>query len=215
MDTDYGRILRSTLTMVSDRAFCQPMTGLSLSFQACRLLSYNPSGKARFNVLQYAHSVNIEPFIPSADSSSLKIFHSCWDLLLQICGANATYYDYLYRVSAGSREIQRMMDNLTCEWQGMLIYRYIEASEHGNMWPTPYNEPENPMCLSKTTNITFGALTNSMSDLLSVVDRGVKEISNKCSMASAKRIKLFYHRVKYGWYTELKMISMLINFMRP
>ncbi len=204
MDTAYGHYLKNGIQNIPDREFCNPLSGLRLTFQACVLLSYDPSGKARFNILQFAHSVEYPPFTPFVDSSSLKIFRSCRNLLQQNCGANATYFEYNYRVSTGSREIQKMMDNLTCEWQDMLIRLYIEASEQGNIWPTAMNAGHRPMFLS-TGTYTFGSLTNSMPELLSVVCRGVKEISAKCGMASAKRIELFYHRVNYNWYTEVKL----------
>ncbi len=208
MDTVYGHGLKNVIKTISDKEFCDPLFGLLLSFQACVLLSYDPSGKARFNVLQFAHSVAFPTFAPFLDSSSLKIFRSCWHLLQQNCGANTTYFEYSYRVSSGSREIQKMMDNLTCEWQNMLIQRYIEASEQGNIWPTSMNADGRPMCLSEGT-YTYGTLTNFMADLLAVVSRGVKEISAKCGMASAKRIQLFYHRLNYNWYTDVKFNYMI------
>ncbi len=205
MDTEYGAILRSEIQSLSDQEFCDKFLGVQLPFQACLYLSYNPSGKAKFNILQYAHAVSITPFTPYPDSSSLTIFHSCWNLVQQICGPNATYIGYTYHVSAGSREIQRMMDDLTCEWQDTLIRLYIEASENGNIWPTGDNGNKRPMFLSSGI-LPFGSLTNSMSDLISVVSRGVKEISAKCSLTSAKRIMLFYERIKYSWYDEIKFL---------
>ena len=208
MDTVYGHFLRSVIKTIPDREFCDPFGALIPSFRACFLLSYDPSGKARFNVMLYAHAVSPVPYAPFPDSSSLNIFGACWNILQQTCGANASYYDYKYRVSAGSRKIQRLMDNLTCEWQDTLIQKYIEASEHGNIWPTGMNAPARPMCLSRGY-ITFGSLANSMSDLLSVVNRGVKEIASRCSMASAKRIIEFYDRLKYGWYNQIKLIYIL------
>ncbi len=204
MDTAYGASLMHIIKNMRDRDFCKPILGLMVVTETCFLLSYDPSGKARFNVLEYAHSINNVPFQPFPDSSSLKMLHSCWNLLQQICGHNITYWEYNYRVSAGSSEIQRMMDDLTCEWQGMLIGHYIEASEHGNIWPTILSMPYNAMYLSNAT-FTFGGLTNSMSDLLSVVSRGVKEISAKCGMASANRIRLFYDRLQYKFYDMLQL----------
>ncbi len=81
-----------------------------------------------------------------------------------------------------------MMDYLTCEWQD--------------------NAPGRPMLLSNGS-YTFGKLIKSMSELLSVVNRGVKDISARCGMASAERIKLFYHRLSYTWYGEVKLLKML------
>ncbi len=214
MDTAFGAFLRNGIKTVPDRDFCDPTAALSAPTQACLLLSYDTSGRARFNILQYAHSVHEVAFEPFPDSSSLKMFHSCWNLLQQICGHNMTYYEYSYRVSAGSREIQRMMDNLTCEWQDMLMGHYIEASEHGNIWPTTLNAPDNPMFLS-SGRFTFGSLTNSLSDLLSVVSRGVKEISAKCGMASAKRIRFFYARLQYDFYDIIQLMNMMKNKYSP
>ncbi len=211
MDTVYGHVLKNAIKTVPDREFCDPIIGLGVSFQACVLLSYNPSGKARFNVLEFAHSVDFPTFTPFLDSSSLDISRSCWNLLQQNCGANTTYFEYSYRMSTGSREIQKMMDNLTCEWQDMLIRLYIDAAEQGNIWPTGMNADHRPMCLS-TGTYTYGNLTNYMPDLLSVVYRGVMEISAKCGMVSAKRIELFYHRLKYSWYAEVKLFYMYQEF---
>ena len=208
LDTVYGRNLRIVIKSIPSREFCNPLVGLVLSFQSCVLLSYNPSGKARFNVLQYAHSIDFPPFTPSPNSSSLAIFRSCWNLLQQICGRNTTYYEYNYHVSADTREIQRMMDNVTCGWQDTLMARYAEASEQGNIWPTGYNAPGRPMLLSNGT-YTFGNLIKSMPELLSVVSRGVKDISTRCGMASAERIMLFYRRLSYTWYAEVKLLKML------
>ncbi len=205
MDTAYGYRVGNAIKKLSDRELCDPLVGLLYTFEACILLSYDPSGKARFNVLHYAHFVFAVPYTPFPDSSSLKIFYSCWNLLRQICGPNTTYFDYNYHVSVGSREIQRMMDNLTCEWQDMLIRQYIEASEHGNIWPTAYNAHRRPMFLSNG-RYTTGNLTNSMSDLYSVVSRGVKEISARCTLAAGKGLKWFYHRLQYSWYTEMKLL---------
>ena len=165
MDTVYGRYLREGITLIPEEEFCKPLVpGLYNTFQACRFLSYDPSGKASFNVLQYAHSVFILPTAPYPDSSSLKIFRSCWNLLQEICGPNATYHEYEYHVSAESRNIKRMMDNLTCEWQDMLVRQYIKASENGNIWPTSANARGQPMFLSYGT-YTYGSLANSISDL--------------------------------------------------
>ncbi len=107
-----------------------------------------------------------------------------------------------------------MMDDLTCEWQDTLIRLYIEASEHGNIWPTTVNANNGPMFLS-SGNYPHGSLTNSMSDLISVLSLGVKEISERCSMASAKRIKLFYQRVKYVLYVEMKFMDMVKDAFGP
>ncbi len=178
--------------------FCDPLLGLLVSFQICNLMSLDLPGKARFNVLQYAHVIVSLPFATYSDGSSLKMFYTCWNLILQICGHNTSYYEYSYRVSAGSRETQRMMENMTCEWQDMLIGHYIEASEHGNIWPTAMNVPKNPWFLSYA-RYTFGNLTNSLSGLLSAVSPSLKEISAKCRMASAKRFRLFYDRLQYNF----------------
>ncbi len=207
MDTPYGHMLRVNLALVPDRKFCNPPIELKRASEACLLLSYDPSGMARLNILQFAHSVGM-PFSPYPDSSNLKIFRSCWNLLQQICGQNTSYLQYSYHVSAGSRGIQRMMDNITCEWQDMLIRLYMKASEQGNIWPTGLNADHRPMFLS-TGWYTHGGLTHSMFDLISVVTRGVTEISARCSTASAKRLGLFYSRLKYFWYIELKYVDMV------
>ncbi len=214
MDTAYGRWLRMALAIMPKKQFCDPLSGLSVAFDACLLVSYDPSGKARFNVLQYAHSLVTALFAPFADNSSLKLFRSCWNLLQQMCGPNTTYYEYAYRASAGSRQIQKMMDNLTCEWQDTLIRLYIEASEHGNIWPTTVNANNGPMFLS-SGNYSYGSVTNSMPDLISVLSHGVKGISARCSIASAKRIKLFYQRLKYFLYIEIKFMNMMRDKYDP
>ena len=157
MDTPYGDTVRAALALVSDREFCNPITGLPTPFHACLLLSYDPSGKGRFNILSFAHYVSL-PFSPYPDSSSLKIFRSCWNLLQQMCGQNTSYLRYTYHVSAGSRAIQSVMDNITCEWQDMLIRLYIRASEQGNIWPTGANADRRPMFLSGGRN-SYGSLT--------------------------------------------------------
>ncbi len=77
MDTAFGHSLRNAINNTPVRKFCDPLTRVDLSFEACSLLSYHPSGKARFNILQYAHSVNVAYFTPFPDSSSLTIFRSC------------------------------------------------------------------------------------------------------------------------------------------
>ncbi len=207
MDTAWGRLLRMLMANTPEEKFCDPLVYLTGAYQACLFLSFDPSGKAMFNVLQFAHSTKGIYFTPFPDSSSLKLFRSCWNLMEQMCGPNTTYLEYFYHASAGSREIQRMMDNLTCEWQDMLIRLYIEASEHGNLWPSTVNANQAPMFLS-SGNYPYGSLTNSMSDLISVLSPGVKEISAKCSMASAERIKLFYQRLKYYLYIEIKLANL-------
>ncbi len=209
LDTVFGRGLRNDIGSVTEQEFCNP-TLLSASFQACTLLSYDPSGKARFNVLQFAHSTTLG-FEPFADSSRMEIFRSCWNLLQQICGTNATYVDYGYRVSAGSRQIQAMMDNLTCEWQDMLLQYYVEAAENGNLWPGPSVGLRRPMLLSKGY-FTYGAMQNSMNDLVHVLNHGVNEIAARCSLSSARRIQMFYERLRYGWYNELRLEMMLKEY---
>ena len=206
MDTPYGDILRAALAMVPGREVCEPVIGLGVAFQACMLLSFDPSGKGSFNILSYAHSKRM-PFSPYPDSSSLTIFRSCLNLLQQMCGQNTSYFMYAYHASAGSREIQTMMDTMTCEWQDTLIRLYIKASEHGNIWPTGMTTDGRPMLLT-LGRYPNGILTKSMSDLISVVTHGVKEISARCSTASAKRMGTFYNRLKYFWYPELKGFQM-------
>ncbi len=131
-----------------------------------------------------------------------------------MCGQNASQLGYTYHVSAGSRQIQKVMDNVTCEWQDTLIRLYIKASQQGNIWPTGRNADHRPMFLS-VGRYTYGSLTTSMSDLISVVTHGVKEISARCSTASAKRIGLFYNRLKYFWYIEIRHYQMLLDKFFP
>ncbi len=199
MDTVFGEFVRTDIKMIPDRIFCDPNPFLGVSFQACLLLSYDASGKASFNVLQYAHALVQALFTPCAGSSSLKIFRSCFNILKHICGANATYFEYNYHMSAGRMEIQRMMDNLTCKWQDMLIQQYIivEESEHKNTWSSTENVFGRPMYLS-TGRHTLGSLTLCLLLFLSA----------RCSVASAKRVKLFYDRLQYNWYTQIKLLNM-------
>ena len=213
MDTVYGRYLRSNIKGISVLEFCNPVSGLISSFQACVFLSYDASGKGMFNVLQYAHSTTM-PYTDFPETSSMKILSSCWHLLQQICGANTTYLEYSYRVSTGSRQIQEMMNNVTCKWQDMLIGHYIAASEGGNIWPTAYNVPGRPMLLTRGI-YTLGDFQNSVSDLSVALDAGIKEISGKCSKASAKRIRLFYHRLNYFLYDVLKLNDMIAKYLFP
>ena len=215
MDTPFGHRIRSVIASEPDGKFCNPVIELQAAFQACLLLSYDPSGKARFNILLYAHAVINVPFSPYPDSSSLKIFRSCWNLLQQMCGQNTSYLEYDYHVSVGSREIQRMMDTMTCEWQDTLMRLYIKASQQGNIWPAGLNANNRlPMFLSEG-RFSFGSQTDSMSDLISVVTHGLKEISAKCSTASAKRMELFYNKLEYFWYHELKLYQINYNYDFP
>ena len=144
-------------------------------------------------------------------------FSYCWNLLQQICGHNASYDEYNYLVSTGSRQIHEVMDNLTCKWQDMLIRHYIAASEGGNIWPTGYNVPAGPMFLSRA-DYTFGDFHNSimsMSDLSFVLDAGIKEILARCNKTSAKQLRLFYHRLNYFLYDELKLQTMTAMYLYP
>ena len=207
MDTPFGYMVRATIAKVPEREFCDPFSGLAVAFEACMLLSFDPSGKARFNILSFAHWT-LMPFSPYPDSSSLNIFRSCWNLLQQMCGQNTSYLTYTCHVSAGSREIQRMMANMTCEWQDTLIRLYIKVSDQGSIWPTGMNVNGRAMLLSAGI-YSRGRLTESIFDVISVVTHGVKEISARCSTASAKRMGLFYNRLKYFWYLEIKYQQML------
>ncbi len=209
MDTVYGRVIRNIIGWMTRKEFCIP-TQLDTSLDVCILLSYDPSGKGTFNVLQFAHSTG-DLFTPFTDSSRMEIFRTCWNLLQEICGANATYLDYRYRVSAESRQIQSMMDNLTCGWQDMLLARYLEAAEHGNIWPTGLNALQRPMFLS-LGYYSFRDWATSMNDLVRVLNRGVNEIAARCSLPSAKRIRLFYERLRYGWDNEIRLVYM--NMMK-
>ncbi len=83
------------------------------------------------------HNLQSRLSCPLQTAQKWKFSASVGISLRQICGTNATYLDYEYHVSAGSRLIQSVMDNLTCEWQDMLLQYYLEAAEHGNIWPTP------------------------------------------------------------------------------
>ncbi len=213
MDTVYGRGLRNSIKQFSFHEFCNPVAGLSLSFQACALLSYDASNKGIFNVLHYAHSMFL-PYTDNPRPSSMGTFSSCWSLLQQICGANATYREYNYLVSTGSRQIHEMMDNLTCKWQDMLIGHYIAATESGNIWPTGYNVPAGPMFLSRG-DYTFGDFHNSMGDLSLALAAGIKEISTRCDKPSAKQLRLFYHRLNYFLYDELKLQTMTAMYLYP
>ncbi len=75
LDTVYGRGLRNFIESRTDQEFCNPLI-LSISFEACTLLSYDPSGKTRFNVLHFAHSTLLR-FEPFTDSSRMEIFRFC------------------------------------------------------------------------------------------------------------------------------------------
>ncbi len=203
MDTIFGQLLKASIKNIPEKEFCYALSAFSATFEACLFLSYDKSGKGLFNVLQFAHSMML-PVATFPDSSSIRMFRSCWKILQQTCGANSSYYEYNYRVLSGSRNIQRMMDNLTCEWQDMLIRHYIEASEHGNIWPTGWNAPERPLFLS-TGIQTLGRYGNSLSLLVQVLSSGINEISAKCGVLAGNRINMFYQRLKYNWYNVLKL----------
>ncbi len=206
MDTVYGRALGAYIRDIPAREFCQPDSGLDLAYSACFLLSYHTQGKAVFNVVQYAHSMAF-PFLDLPVRSRMEIFHRCCTLLQQICGQMTRYDAYSSSLASGSWEIRSMMDNLTCEWQDMLIRRYLAASHDGNMWPTGYNFPKRPIFLSSGV-YSFGSITGSFVKLLSMLDPGVKEISAKCNKVAGKRIEYFYEQLKYGFYDKVKFLQM-------
>ncbi len=212
MDTIYGHVVKNNIKGMSVAEFCNPVSAV-WPFQACVLLSYYASDKAMFNILQYAHSMTL-PYTDFPRASSTETFGSCWNLLQQICGANASYHEYSYHVSTGSRQIERMMDDLTCKWQDMLIGHYIAASEGRNIWPTAFNAANGPMFLSRAI-YTLGDFQNSMSDLSFALDAGIKEIATKCSKSSAKRIRLFYQRLHYFLYNVLKLQHMISVKLYP
>ncbi len=136
MDTVYGHKLRNNINTIPVEEFCNPASGLGWSFQACTLLSYDPLNKGPFNVLQYAHSTTL-PYTDLPQPSSMETLSSCWNVLQQICGANASYFEYSYRVSTDSRQIHEIMNNLTCKWQDMLrwkIYRCFWRWKHLAYW---------------------------------------------------------------------------------
>ncbi len=202
LGTVYGRYVRQLIKEMPPANFCRSVLDIDLLYQPCSLLSLDEIGKGTFDVLQFAHSMRF-PFTTAGQRGRMNVFRFCWVLLQQICGPEARYVAYNYAVTEGSWHIQSVMEDLPCEWQDMLIRRYIQASEKGNIWPTGYNAPGRPMFLSPGI-YSFGSITRSMSDLVQTLGEGVREISGKCGKRSGRAVDAFYQRVKYYLYNILQ-----------
>ncbi len=205
LEISYGRAMRLYIKRLSASDFCNPLSRLPIVVSACNLLSRDGSVKGVFNIIYFAHAATI-PFMDYPQEPSIERFHSCWNLLVQICGSNTSYVDYIYTMISGTAEIQLMMDNLTCKWQDTLIKGYIEASKSGNLWPTGVSLVQHPLSLTSDV-YSFGSVAESLPDLFASLDRGIKAITAKCG-GEAARLQLFFDKLNYAWYSYLKLLDM-------
>ncbi len=206
LDTLYGRYLRLYIKRLAVSDFCNPLLGLQLAFRACNLLARGGSAKGIFNIIYFAHAYNY-PFMDYPQETTMTRFRSCWNLLVQICGTNTSYFDYVYTVISGTADIQLQMDNLTCQWQDTLIKGYIQVSEAGNLWPTVFSLARRPLFLTSGV-YSFGSLTGSLPDLRIGLDGSIKKIAEKCGRKAGRRLKLFYDKLNYAWYTFVKLMDL-------
>ncbi len=208
LDTFYGREILVTVKNISTGLFCRAGLKLKYPVMACVYLAHDRQVPALFNILQFAHSLE-HPFMDYPHRTSMELLNSCWSLLEQICGRNMSYYDYVYTLISGTWEVQTIMDNLTCKWQDTLIKRYIEVSEDGNLWPTPFNFPQRPLSLS-TGQHTFRDYVSSMSELDCGLRGAIEAVSERCNSTGGDSIDRLLQRIRFYWYDYLQLAAMSV-----
>ena len=210
LDTLYGRHLLYGIKDMPEQNLCQPFLayGISDLLTGCFMLAQERSTKGIFNILHFAHDQRL-PFMDYPQTTAMKRLQICVNLIGNMCGKNYTNYVNLYYVVVhGAAEIQTMMDNLTCEWQGTLIRGYMQAAEAGNEWPTLMNMVGRPLFLTSGW-YNPGDLVKALQNLWDHVRAGMPGISTRCGMEAASRIEIFYDKLIYAWYNFVNYLSRL------
>ncbi len=206
LDTLYGHAMRHYIKNIPTSGFCDP-NALLVPFGACFLLQHDQSERGIFNVIYFAHGT-VDPFLDYPQQSSLERFRACRNLLVQMCGANATFYDYVVDAVSGTSDIDIMMENITCQWQDTLIKHYIRTSGAGSLWPTVFSLARRPLFL-KPLVYSYGRLMQVSADLRDHLSGGISELTVRCGRKAGARLERFYETLSYAWYNFLKLQDIL------
>lgn len=205
LDTVFGKYILDLIKQLPDVAAMCNYINISMPAYGCKLVAEDKDEISRFNILYAAHEV-----VSAKDGlrcQRLNIFHSCWNLLQTMCGANTRYVNLTFTVIDGPCGIKREMEDVPCQWQDILYSYYINGSEKGNLWPLAWNLLAKPMMLESTL-YSMGDLFKSTSSLFSTLDRSIDEIGKKCNPSSANSIRIFFGNMKYGMYDFYKLAYM-------
>ncbi len=88
------------------------------------------------------------------------------------------------------------MANIGCDWQNMLIWRYMEASRKTD-WPVACQSLHNPLILE--SNICAGdVFDTNMGRVFTLLQPGVDEIKHKCGSEPAAHLRTLLHKIRYA-----------------
>ncbi len=97
-------------------------------------------------------------------------------------------------------KIQTEIDTADCQWQDMPLPYYIQISRV-TMWSNVSQCLNNPITLEDSQYDISNELINDLDTVMSLLQRGVEEISMKCSPHSAK--KSGYCLISYAMYNAM------------
>ncbi len=192
LDTMRGRYILGVLQTFSGEELCDDLN-VFIAYSACVMSSDAKVEKSRFNVLQYAHRI-IGEWYHGAQCNRLEQFKACWQFLREICGSKVRGLEHHATLLMEGCHIQSEMDTSGCHWQDMLLRHYIRAS-HTTAWPLTVQSVSNPMSLESF--VYTSTVTKDLDTVISLLQPGLEEISQKCGSQPAKRLASLLDQLRY------------------
>ena len=207
LDTVYGKNIQVYLQSLSAEELCTTDNAY-IAYTACLMFSDDKSEKPKFNILQFAQQIT--PLIYWSQCSRLQEFTACWNLLQEICGPKVRGLEHDATLLVEGCKIQSEMDTVGCHWQDMLLPHYIQASRV-TVWPTVDQCSGNLMSLEDVHYGTVNSVMDDLDTVISLLQRGVEEISRKCGSQPAKRLRLLLMKLRYLQPDAWKYMIFLLN----
>ena len=211
LDTVYGRHMLAYLRSLSEEELCTTYNTY-IAYSACVMSSDAKSERSKFNILQFAHEQLTFSYHGTL-CSRLKPFTACWNLLQEICGPTVRGLKQHAALLVEGCEIQSQMDTVGCHWQGILLGYYINAS-NATVWPTVGQCLQNPMNL-EDSRYSFKTIIDDLDTVISYLQPGVEELSTRCGLQSAKRLRSLLKKLRYLQLDAFKYRDSLLKHFFP
>ncbi len=100
------------------------------------------------------------------------------------------------------------MDSAGCHWQDMLLPYYIKASSV-TLWPLSYQCLGNPMLIDYMNYRS--TVINDLDAVISLLQPGVEEISRKCGVEPANRVRRLLNKLHFLQHDALKYTNLYLT----
>ena len=207
LDTLYGKAIMDYLRSLSGEELCTTVPA-SVASEACVLSSGGKSDIAKFNSLQFAHTIiPVAYYMLPTHCSRLEQFAASWNLLQEICGPKVRGLEQHATLLVEGCKIQSEMDTAGCHWQDMLLPHYIRASQV-TTWPRTAQCLVNQMSL-ETTLYKASVVSKDLDKVISLLQPGVEDISRICGRHHAVRVQVLLRKILYLQHDAFEYGSLL------